>query len=123
MTPQSEIPPGIMDNLGRDRFELLSAYLDGEVTAEERRLVQQWLDSDPLVQRLYSRLLRVHHGIQNLPPYQPQSALAAPDLATAVFAKVDRRSRRRQVELFGGGCDRGGGIGGNFSVASRRARS
>jgi len=31
-----------MDMLKRDRFELLSAYLDGEVTAAQRQQVEDW---------------------------------------------------------------------------------
>ena len=41
-----------------ERFELLSAYMDGELTAEERKQVQQWLDSDPEFHELYKQLLR-----------------------------------------------------------------
>jgi len=35
-----------MDMEKRDCFELLSAYLDGEVTATERRQVEEWLSTD-----------------------------------------------------------------------------
>ena len=38
----------------RDRFELLSAYIDGEVTAAERGQIEQWLTTDPEVQCLYA---------------------------------------------------------------------
>ncbi len=41
-----------MDMYQRDRFELLSAYLDGEVTAAERRQIEQWLATEPEVQSL-----------------------------------------------------------------------
>lgn len=34
-------------NLHRDRFELLSAYIDHEVTADERRQVEAWINEDP----------------------------------------------------------------------------
>jgi len=54
--------------MNRDRFELLSAYLDGEVTPEERKIVQHWMDTDPATQRLYRRLMRIRHGIQQVPP-------------------------------------------------------
>ena len=33
--------PSVM--VKRDRFELISAYLDGEVTAAERKQVEEWL--------------------------------------------------------------------------------
>jgi hypothetical protein len=47
---------GLMDMVKRDRFELLSAYLDGEVTATERKQVEEWLANDASVQCLYARL-------------------------------------------------------------------
>jgi hypothetical protein len=37
-----------------DRFELLSAYIDGEVTAAERKQVEEWLATDPTVQQLHA---------------------------------------------------------------------
>ncbi len=39
----------------RDRFELLSAYLDGEVIAAKRQQIEDWLRNDPGVQYLYVR--------------------------------------------------------------------
>jgi Putative zinc-finger len=58
--PFAEIP----DPLKRDRFELLSAYLDGEVTAPERRQVEAWLKSDPKMQALYARMLKMQQGVR-----------------------------------------------------------
>lgn len=63
-----------LDVTKRDRFELLSAYLDGEVTPEERQLIQGWLATDPSVKCLYQRLLQLRQGFQNLPQqHQPCS--------------------------------------------------
>ena len=56
-----------LDVTKRDRFELLSAYLDGEVTPEERHLVQNWLATDASAKCLYQRLLQLRQGFQNLP--------------------------------------------------------
>ncbi len=53
-----------LDVMKRDRFELLSAYLDGEVTPEERSLVQTWLNSDPTAKCLYNRLLALRQGLR-----------------------------------------------------------
>ncbi|MFG6104581.1 hypothetical protein U2F10_20115 [Leptothoe sp. EHU-05/26/07-4] len=54
------------------RFELLSAYLDDEVTAEERKLVAQWLMDDPNTQQMYQRLLMLRQAIRTAPvPSQP----------------------------------------------------
>lgn len=87
--------PEILDNLKRDRFELLSAYLDGEVTADERRQVDVWLDTDPKVQRLYSRLLRLRQGLRTVPV--PPSEQSADQIAERVVARLERRPKRNLV--------------------------
>ncbi|MBD2056532.1 zf-HC2 domain-containing protein [Oculatella sp. FACHB-28] len=84
-------PLGALDNLKRDRFELLSAYLDGEVTAAERRQVEGWLQNDPTVQRLYSRLLRLRQGMQSLPIPAPEQS--AEQAAEQVFSRLSRRPK------------------------------
>jgi hypothetical protein len=82
---------GAMDMVKRDRFELLSAYLDGEVTAAERRQVEEWLAKDACVQRLYNRLLNLREGMRNIPvPPVHQSPEVT---ANQVFGRVRRRSR------------------------------
>lgn len=89
---------GAMDMVKRDRFELLSAYLDGEVTAAESRQVEEWLASDTAVQCLYARLLKLRQGIKTLPvPAAQQSPEAT---AQQVLARLRRRSRF--VWVFGG---------------------
>ncbi|NET00216.1 MAG: transcriptional regulator [Sphaerospermopsis sp. SIO1G2] len=50
-----------------DRFELLSAYLDGEVTAVERRQVEEWLETDESVKCLYARLLKLRQCVKTMP--------------------------------------------------------
>lgn len=82
---------GAMDMVKRDRFELLSAYLDGEVTAAESRQVEEWLAKDVCVQRLYSRLLSIREAMRNIPvPPVHQSAEVT---ANHVFERVRRPSR------------------------------
>jgi anti-sigma factor RsiW len=56
-----------MDIQKRDCFELLSAYLDGEVTATERKQVEEWLSTDDSFKCLYKRLLDIRKGLQNIP--------------------------------------------------------
>lgn len=53
-----------LDATKRDRFELLSAYLDGEVTPEERRQVLCWLQQDDGARTLYNRLLTLRQGLR-----------------------------------------------------------
>jgi anti-sigma factor RsiW len=88
-----------MDSLQRDRFELLSAYLDGEVTAAERKQVQDWLANDAGVQRQYAQLMNLHQKMQTLPV--PPAEQAAPQMAQQVFARLDRQ-RFRRVVVWGG---------------------
>ncbi|MEA5565671.1 anti-sigma factor family protein [Anabaena sp. UHCC 0399] len=89
---------GAMDMVKRDRFELLSAYLDGEVTAAERRQVEDWLANDASVQRLYSRLLKLRQGLRTMPV--PTTQTTPETTADQVFARINRRSRIKWV--FGG---------------------
>ena len=84
-------------SIQRDRFELLSAYLDGEVTAAERRQVDEWLASDAKPQRLYSRLLSLRQGLQALPVVKPEQSVD--QLVDRVAARIERRPRRL---LWGG---------------------
>lgn len=89
---------GTMDMVKRDRFELLSAYLDGEVTAAERRQVEEWLAKDASVQRLYARLLKLRQSVQTLP------VPAAKQSPETTFQQVWARLRRRSqlTWMFGG---------------------
>ncbi len=110
---------GAMDMVKRDRFELLSAYLDGEVTASESRQVEEWLKNDASVQCLYSRLLNLRRGLRAVPV---PTAQQPPEVTAAqVLKRVSRRSRT--VWAFGGtalaACVIGamsGLLGGEFKI-------
>lgn len=82
-------------------FELLSAYLDGEVTAQQRQEVQTLLAENPSAQQLYQRLLILRQEIQNLPT--PQSQYTAADLSQSVFARVDRENHQKRKRWLWGG--------------------
>ncbi len=84
--------------LKRDRFELLSAYLDGEVTAIERRQVENWLATDPSAQCLYARLLKLRQGFHMLSVPQPEKTVE--QTVEEVFARIDRRPKL--TVLWGG---------------------
>lgn len=47
--------------------ELLSAYIDGELTADELRAVEQWIASDPAAQAMVEELRAVSKAVQSLP--------------------------------------------------------
>jgi len=86
---------GAMDMQKRDRFELLSAYLDGEVTAAERRQVEEWLANDPGVQCLYARLLKLRQGLRTMPV--PPVQQPGEDTASLVFARLNNRPKMAVV--------------------------
>lgn len=88
---------GAMDILKRDRFELLSAYLDGEVTATESRQVEEWLKNDASVQCLYSRLLKLRRGLRDLPVPTSQDP---PEVTTEQVLKR-LRHRYRPMRVLG----------------------
>lgn len=83
-----------------DRFELLSAYLDGEVTAAERQQVETWLATDPKIQQLHTRLLTLRHEMQVFGTMQPPASAAVDDTVVEVMQRLDRRPRR--VVRWGG---------------------
>ena len=81
-----------------ERFELLSAYLDGEVTASERKQVEAWLISDPAFQRQYRQMQQLHIAFPRIVVPSSQSTAA---LTEGVFAKLDRHRNRRLFWLGG----------------------
>ena len=48
------------------KFELLSAYMDNEVSEEERKEVEGWLASDPEVQKQHRYQLRLSQAMKSL---------------------------------------------------------
>ncbi|MEM8642341.1 MAG: Fis family transcriptional regulator [Cyanobacteria bacterium P01_G01_bin.54] len=94
-------PPEIGSDLEPvdDRFELLSAYLDGEVTLGERQQVQQWLDQDTEVQQLHQSLLRLHQRVQATPAPEPS---CDPEVLIAGVFAAETRRRQRHWLLWGG---------------------
>lgn len=91
----SAMEPLHTDTNTEDRFELLSAYMDGEVTAEERRQVELWLEQDPQFKNMYQRLLMLQNGFSSMPA--PAPAQSVEKTIEKVFEKVDRRSRLRVI--------------------------
>ncbi len=82
------------------RFELLSAYLDGEATAAERQQIQQWLDTDPQFHQLYRQLSRLKREMPTMTV--PESPVSTEQLSKGVFETVDRQNRIRRLALCGG---------------------
>lgn len=85
-----------MNTQKRDRFELLSAYLDGEVSAPERRQVEEWLDNDAETQKLYARLLALRKTFQTLPV--PAATQSVEQTIQQVFGKLEKRRQHRSLK-------------------------
>jgi anti-sigma factor RsiW len=84
-----------------EQFELLSAYVDDEVTASERYEVEALLESDEAFAQQYRQMLRVQ---VSLPAMSVPNTRQSPEaLAAAVFAEIDR-PRQRRMAIFGGGA-------------------
>jgi anti-sigma factor RsiW len=83
-----------------ERFELLSAYLDGEVTATERQQVEAWLATDRAFQQQYRQMQNIHVAF---PLMTVPSSHSAEALAEGVFAQIDR-NRNRRLSWIGGGA-------------------
>lgn len=94
--------------LQRDQFELLSAYLDGEVTAAERREVEALLSQDEQTKQLYSRLLKLRSGFQGLPLTAAQPVNSTVD---QVMERLDRPRISRRTWALGGGAIAAAAIG------------
>ena len=79
----------------QERFELISAYLDGELKPSEHKEVEAILETDPVAKHVYQRLLQLRSEFKRMP--------IAPTLEPVdktieqVLKKIDRRSRRSFV--------------------------
>ena len=82
-----------------ERFELLSAYLDGEVTAEERYQVQEWLDTDPKLKQTYLKLLQLQQVIPQIPT--PTPSISTDQLSARVFQQIKRENRMLRLWIWG----------------------
>ena len=51
--------------------ELISAYLDGELTSDEQQLVEEALRTDPQAQQLLDELQSLHDHLQSIPRSEP----------------------------------------------------
>jgi anti-sigma factor RsiW len=97
----------IFDNymaIPQERFELLSAYIDGEVSESEEQLVELWLSDDVNFRHIYPQQLKLRQLLIELPV--PVAANSSPKAETElmidrVFAQIDKRSQRRKWKLTG----------------------
>lgn len=82
-----------------DRFELLSAYIDGELSATDRNRVQTWLDEDPQLRQLHCQLLALQGQIQH--STAPSSEKSTAEITAGVFQSLDRQRHQRRL-VWGG---------------------
>ncbi|NJL52713.1 MAG: Fis family transcriptional regulator [Hydrococcus sp. SU_1_0] len=82
-----------------DSFELISAYLDGELSPAERHQVQKQIDQDPQIKTIYNKLLVLQSQIQGLEAPPQQRTVG--EITEQVFQSLDHRRRQRQLVLGG----------------------
>lgn len=83
-----------IDHLKRDRFELLSAYLDGEVSASDRRQIEAWLASDVSAQQLHARLLKLRQGMHGLRTLPVPAERPVEQTVSQVMNRLERQPKR-----------------------------
>lgn len=86
---------GDKKTMKQEKFELVSAYLDGEVTLSERREVENLLATDAVTRHLYHRLVQLRSEFQRMPV--PPTTEPIEVTVDKVFEKIDHRSRRTLV--------------------------
>lgn len=79
--------------LSTNDFELISAYLDGELSPAEKAQVQSWIDLDPELKAVYTRMLTVQSQMQTLEI--PECDRSVTEITNNVFQSLDRRRQRR----------------------------
>lgn len=78
-----------------EKFELLSAYLDGEVSPTERRQVEEWLASDAKLQDTYRQMLALQSGLKTMPAVAP--SMPTEQLVNRVMVRLDRQQSRTWI--------------------------
>jgi hypothetical protein len=68
------------------REELISAYLDGELSPEERARVESWLAESPELRQLHDDLLALRAGMQALPRHKLERDLSSSVVRRAASA-------------------------------------
>lgn len=87
-----------------ERFQLLSAYIDGEVSEAEEQLVETWLSDDPNFRLIYQKQLKLRQLLIDLPapiPVNSSARIETDRMVNRVMAEIERRSQRRKWKLAG----------------------
>ncbi len=91
-----------INNYQEDYFELLSAYLDGELEPAECAKVQQWLDEEPEIKRVYTQLLQLQSQMQN--SAVPPSTVSTDELSARVFSQLEKTKHKQRSLVWCGGA-------------------
>ena len=83
-----------------DDFELLSAYIDRELSPLETKQVQTRLDADPEFKKLYTQLRNLQSQLNH--SVAPSSEKSVDEITAGVFRSIDRTRRRRHKLAWGG---------------------
>jgi anti-sigma factor RsiW len=75
--------------------ELLSAYLDGELTGEEQARVEEWLTASPSHRRLFDDLRLIRRELQALPPQSLDAGFS--DRVLAAIREHQAKSGKPEV--------------------------
>lgn len=76
----------------QERFELLSAYIDNELSSIEKSQVEKWLKDDFNYRKHYQQLLQVKRLLLDLPT---PASISTECIIDKVITKVSRRSQRK----------------------------
>ncbi len=94
-----------------DRFELLSAYIDGETTPAERQQVEAWLAADREFQQVYEQLSAMQQGFHALPVPASQPTRSIEQMMDRIIETAESKQRRKWTW-------RGGAIAALFLAAA-----
>ena len=73
--------------------EMLSAYLDGELSAAERREVERRLETDPAARKLLEQIRTVSGEVRSLAPFR-----LGDDLSAAVLRQIEAAGRETAAD-------------------------
>ncbi|USR92201.1 hypothetical protein NEA10_05615 [Phormidium yuhuli AB48] len=76
-----------------DLFVLMSCYLDGEVTPQERKQAEYLLACDLQAQKIYEQLSHISSGVQLMPV--PESPVSSEETTAKVFARMRQQRQKR----------------------------
>ncbi|MEB3831752.1 anti-sigma factor family protein, partial [Phormidium sp. CCY1219] len=89
LVPINSVPNDLTrgDRRAAERFESLSAYLDGELNSRDAEQVERWLETEPQMQQSYQQLVKLRAGVNDMPV--PISDEPVEEFVAQVFSRID----------------------------------